>query len=218
MGKPARAFHELSPSTQRIYEGSRSRVPSPRLRGAARLYASGAVKTKKEAAEAFDLDPIYFYHMTSPQIGNETLRHIHDDIDEAIQDETINMSRVLELLGRKAIGKLYGLMRDGQSEILQFKAAQDLADRSPETSKTLKIQSASITISGADAKELAESLVMSAKARTRFREAAEGDFVRVDTDKLVEASDARTHSERAHKEPEGSSGQRVEDRQEATKA
>ena len=209
-GKAARAFHELASSTQHIYEGSRLRAPSPRLRMAARLYASGAVKTKKEAAEAFDLDPVYFYHMTSPNIGNETMRRIHDDVDSAIQDETISMSRVLSLIGRKAVGKLYGIMRDGQSEMLQFKAAQDLADRSPETSKTLKIESANITLSGADAKELAESLVMSAKARVKFQEAAEGDFIRVDTDKIVKASDARTHSEGTKKEPEGPSDFRVE--------
>lgn len=92
------------------------------------------------------------------------------------------MSKVLELLGREAIGRIRGHMNNEDNPAsVQLKAAQDLADRSPETSKTIKHEVASISLSGQDAKEMAAALVESARSRERFSHVAEGDFVQVET-------------------------------------
>lgn len=105
------------------------------------------------------------------------------------------MSKVLSLLGREAVGKLRGLM-DSNSEMIQLKAAQDLADRSPETSKTIKHEVASITISGQDAKEMAEALVESARSREKFSHLAAEDFVQVEMEQGKELPD---HAKRLEK-------------------
>jgi hypothetical protein len=180
MGVPAKDYHELAASTREVYDKARVRALSPRVRAAQRLYASGTVPTKKAAAEAVGLKPGYFYLMTSPQVSNPEIAGLRDHIDQAIEDQTVDMSKILQMLGRKAVGELYRIMRDGGSEIVKRKAAQDLADRSPETSKTIKAAVANIHLSGSDAKELAAAMVTSARAKEKFAEVAEGDFVRVD--------------------------------------
>ena len=188
MGVSAKSYHELAPSTRAVYDSMRKREISPRLRAAHRLYSSGAVPSKRAAAEAVGLHPQYYYLMSSPQVGNPGLRLLRDEIDEAIQDKTIDMSRVLTMIGRKAIQSLYEIMQMSDSEGLRLKAAQDLADRSPETSKTIKHAVANINISGADARDIAAALVSSAKAREEFAHVAEGDFVRVDMKDDTEAT------------------------------
>lgn len=195
MGVPLKAWDDLAPSTQRFYTQFRYRKPTPRLRLAERLYQSGAVPTKKAAARAAGLNPVTYYAMTMPRVGNEQIHQIGDDIDAAIHDRTINMSKVLALLGRKAVGKLNGLM-DSNSEMIQLKAAQDLADRSPETSKTIKHEVASISLSGQDAKEMAQALVESARSRDKFSHLVDGDFVKVESEQVKDLPD---HAKRLEK-------------------
>jgi len=158
-------------------------VPSPRHRMAARLYASGALPSKRSAALAMGLSPSSLYLMTAPGIQNPGMRRIEDDIDAKIHDQTVQTSSVLQLIGREAILKLRGLMRGASSEGLQFKAAQDLADRSPETSKTIKAAIISAPLDSKDAKELAIAMVQAANARRTYASQVEGDFVRVDLGK-----------------------------------
>ncbi len=196
VGIPARALHELPWLTQQIYQQARERKPSPRLKLAQRLYTSGAVPTKRAAAEAAGLNPGYFYLMTSQQIANPELHLVKDDIDAKIHDQTVNMSKVLELLGRKAVGKINEIMsNEAMHPALQLKAAQDLADRAPSTSKTIKHAIAAVQITGKDAKELAASLVESARSREQYSHVAEGDFVRVDTEQAATHVDVIGKSE-----------------------
>lgn len=163
-------------------------MPSPRLRAAMRLYSSGAVRTKGEAADAVGLNRQYLYLMSSPGIGNTHLRQITEEVDAALQDRTVDMSSVLSLLGRRAVGVIHEMMEYSESDMLRFKAAQDLADRSPETSKTIKAAVANVHLTGADAKELAAALVSSARVKEQYAHVAEGDFVRVDLGEAVQAS------------------------------
>lgn len=167
-------------------DGSRGRPPgqspiSPRVKLAARLYASGAVATKVEASEAAGLHPSYFTLITSP--GNTQFRpevaELMDEIDQQIHDKTVDMSTVLQAVGREALSRMRGLMKESRNEAIVVKAAADLLDRSPETSKIQKHQVASFAVSGDDAKLLASAMVRSAQARAQFAEVTQSDFVRV---------------------------------------
>ena len=111
------------------------------------------------------------------------------EIDEMVRDETVSMARVLQKAGRRAIGKIVHTMEKSSSEGLQFKAAQDLADRAPETSKTQKVAVASFSIDGADVKELAAVLAEAGRIRAEYAPHAHQDFVRVNTDERDELPD-----------------------------
>ena len=154
---------------------------SPRVRLAARLYASGAVDSKRAAAEAVGLHPTYFSLVTSP--GNDLHKpeatEIIDKVEQDIHDKTVQMSSVLDTLGREALSRMRGLMHDSKNEAIVFKASADLLDRSQETSKVQKHQVATFSVGSDDAKMLAAAMLRSAQARSRFAEAAEGDFVRI---------------------------------------
>ena len=163
---------------------------SPRVRLAARLYATGACATKQEAAEAAGLSPSYFSVVTAP--GGESgpvakRRQVNDfmaELDQKLEDKLISTSAALELLGRKALTKMGDLMENSGNQAIQLKAAQDLLDRSPETSKVQKIAAAGFTLDAADAKEMAAALVASARIRMQFEPEIMGDYVRVPVDPL----------------------------------
>lgn len=149
--------------------------PSPRVKMAAQLYASGALPTKKAASEAAGLHPNYLTMLTNA--GNEQVEQIITETQRMIQDESIEMSQILQVLGRKAVSKLATLMEHSASEKVQLEAAKDLADRAPQTSKVQKHETLSLTIEGENAKQLAEALVASAQARKTYAPLVEsGDF------------------------------------------
>ena len=154
---------------------------SPRVRLAARLYQSGAVASKREASEAAGLHPSYFSLVSSPNhhLYNPEVTELMDEIDRQIQDKTVDMSAVLQTLGREALSRMRQVMKESKNEAIVVKAAADILDRSPETSKIQKHQVASFSVSGDDAKLLAAAMVRSAQAREQFAEVASGDFVRV---------------------------------------
>lgn len=157
------------------------RPPSPRVALAARLYASGAVATKGEAGEAAGLNGTYFRLVSSPgaQRSHPEVRKLMEDVDAQIHDKTVEMSAILQHIGREALVEMRRLMHASNNEAIKLKAASDLLDRSTETSKIHKHQVASFSVSGDDAKMLAAAMVESAKAREQYPEAASGDFVKV---------------------------------------
>lgn len=171
----------LASSTLKLYDALRRRSPSPRTRLAVRLHAAG-IGTKREVAKALGLHPGTMYLMTMPSINNPEVRSIQQRIDSMLEDETVEMGKVLRVAGRRAVGKIVHTMEQASSEGLQFKAAQDLADRNPETSKTQKIAVASFSLGADDAKELARAMVDAAKVREQFPEPASGDYIKVDAD------------------------------------
>lgn len=161
----------------------RHRKATPRAKLAARLYATGAAKTKSEAAKMAGLSPSYLY-VLSCRSGSEEVKRIMSDVDEMIQDETIATSVIIRELGRKAIGHIARSMTS-DNEHVALKAAIDLADRSPETSKTQKIQVESFSLDGKDVEALTRAMLEAANVSSRFSEAANG-LVEIDTDKRAE--------------------------------
>lgn len=174
--------------------------PQAKTIQAARLLASGAVGTKREAALAVGMHPSYFSLVTRP--GNRyhqpEVTRVMDEIEQAIINKSVDLSAGLQMLGREALLRMRSLMNNSQNEAIVVKAAADLLDRSPETSKIHKHQVAAFSVSGDDAKLLAAAMVRSAEVRESpdGQAAASGDFVRVpleeqdDPDALREAGAA----------------------------
>lgn len=153
--------------------------PSSRVKIAAALYGSGAARTKKEASTMAGLSPQYLSMLTAS--GNEAVNQLVSDTQRRVLDHSVDTSTVMIELGRKALATIAGIMEAPTNQVVQLKAAIDLADRSPETSKVAKIAATTLTLDGEDAQRLAEALVQSAAVRSKFVGVHSGDFVRVDT-------------------------------------
>jgi hypothetical protein len=157
---------------------TRSKELSPRVKLATRLYGTGLVKTKAEAARLAGLNPGTFYIVstTVPQVG-----HLMEQIDKELEDETIDTSRLIKRLGREALGQIAKVMRNpmNKSETI-LKAAQDLADRSPETSKVVNINAKVETpLSDEQVAALRTAVLEAATLRDKFPSAAQGSYVTV---------------------------------------
>ncbi len=144
---------------------------------AARLYASGAVPSKKAACEAVGLTPQYLSVLDSS--GNEVTNRIQGEVEQAIADETIGLSKVIATLSRKAVLRMSQLIQS-QNEHVAVKAASDVLDRNPETSKTFKHTVSPFSLGSEDAKELAEALVAAARVKQQFLPEASKDFISVE--------------------------------------
>src|SRR5574338_737941 len=109
---------------------------SPRVRMALRLYGTGAVPTLVEASRTAGLNDnaLYFrrYHDKRMDI------YLHQ-LDKEIHEGSIDMTKVLQRLGRQAVVNIAHLADSAQKEDVRLRANQDLADRSPETAKTHKL-------------------------------------------------------------------------------
>lgn len=161
----------------RVVRAARNcRTMSPRVRIAARMYATGATPTKTAAAKAVGLNPYWFTMMTN---HNEETRRVIGELDEHIQDRAVDMTAVLQALGRKAVKKIHDLMQGSGDEQIALRAAVDLADRSPETAKVQKIQDVTPHITPDDAKLLAATLVEAAEVKAKYLNQVQGDFVRI---------------------------------------
>lgn len=165
-----------SPFARKLTAAERRDEPlSPRVKLACRLYASGAAKTKREASELAGLSATTLTLLRHEPKVNDLVRRV----DEEIQSGTVNMSEVIRALGRKAVVTIADIMTtDGVKDDIRLKAAQDLADRSPETSKTLKVQAeSSLSISDEAAELIRAAMLESARSRLNFAEAANGNFI-----------------------------------------
>jgi hypothetical protein len=172
----------LSPATLRAYDYVRRRQLSPRVRLAARLWAAG-LGTKKHIAQSLGIHPQSMYLHTMPSVINPDAKSTVERINALIEDETVEIGKALRLASRRAVGKIVDTMENGSSEGLRFKAAQDLADRAPETSKTQKVAVASFSLTKDDVQDLARSMVEASHVRREFEHVAEGDFIKIDADK-----------------------------------
>lgn len=126
--------------------------------------------------------------MTSPAAGNGQLNKLHETVDQMVNDRTIDTAALIRKLAGEAVRETGRLMVHAQSESVKLGAAKELMDRNPETAKHSKLQIDEPKLDRADAQLLAEALVASAEARSRHREAAIGNYVRVDTDKPFDPS------------------------------
>lgn len=149
---------------------------SPKAKLALKMVLLAGAKNK-EAAAAVGLHPVYVSQLKSSQPGQQLMNEMETQLDEKALETTVLMDR----LGREALHRLATLMRHCESPQIQLRAAIDLADRAPATSKVHKHQVESFTLGSHDAKEIAAALVESAAQRSRFIGAAEGEFVKVES-------------------------------------
>jgi hypothetical protein len=81
--------------------------------------------------------------------------------DQVVQDIRVKIKEY----AREAIDHMYLIMKTGEHERTQLKAAQELADRDPETQKTRNV-----TFGGAIALFTAEDLVLMAETAKEIRQ------------------------------------------------
>lgn len=135
---------------------------TPRVRRGLALYASAAVKTKREASAVVGLHPHYLTMLTNYNpLAQAELRRLMDSVDDA----NLDMTKLLHKLSIAALDTIASTMSHGSSEALRLKAAQDLADRGPQTSKVQKHQVESWRIDPADAQRIAQAMVETAQIR-----------------------------------------------------
>lgn len=154
--------------------------PSARVKLAAMLYVTGACPTKRAASIAAGLHPQYFTMLTSPSRGSSATLELLDQLTVELQDKSIDMSVVMNRLGRLGLTKLAQLAIGGSNERIQLDAAKTLADRSPETAGIQKVQVDSLTLGQADAKAIAAALVESAKLADVYSDVAKHGLVELD--------------------------------------
>jgi hypothetical protein len=159
-----------SSSARTIYETIRN--PGPRVRLAAKLYAKGIARTKKEACSMAGCHPSYLTLMRD----NEVIRRIHAESERQLDIATGDINIILQTLGREGLNTINELRQRSSSEAIQLKAAIDLADRSPETSKIQKHQLQSISLEGEDVSRLIAGMVEAAKVQKEFEHVHSGSF------------------------------------------
>ena len=170
---------ELAESTKKIYEFLQRADLSPRMRMALRMYAFGAVPTLSAAAEAVGVSLSALSLKKNSPAGIQYMQSAQQILD----DKTASASQVLDQLGRRALEVIGDKMENSKDDKIQLRAAIDLADRSPTYSKVQKMQVESFTLSGKDAKAIAEALVAGQSVNEEYAHLAEGDF-----DKVAEAT------------------------------
>lgn len=172
VGRPRSEARQLWPHETRV------KPLTPRIKLAARLYASGICKTKGEAAENAGLTKSTFYVTSNadPQVAA-----IMAQVDAELANETIQTGELIKQLGRKALLKIEQVMDNTlvKPEV-QLKAAQDLADRSPETSKVINVNAQIASpLSEDQLAELRRAMLMASNLKEKFPAAAAGSFVTV---------------------------------------
>lgn len=143
-----------------------------------RLYVHTAVPTLTAAAKAVGLHPGYMKKVANTKAGKAFMKTAHDHISNT----ALQTNQLIELLGRRAIEVIGTTMEDGASEALRLKAAIDLADRAPETSKIHKHQVEGLMLTGEDARAIAESMVAAASVRQANAHLRTENFDKVNID------------------------------------
>jgi hypothetical protein len=170
----------LHPSTARqlLQHEVRSKNLTPRVKLAARLYATGVAKTKRQAAQMAGLSESVFY-ITS--ISEPKVSELIAQIDREMESDQINMGKLIQKLGRRAVRNVAQIMENPQvKDEVRLKAAQDLADRSPETSKVLNIHATiAAPISDEQFELMRKAMLESESAKAQFADAAKGNYVTV---------------------------------------
>jgi hypothetical protein len=175
---------------------------SPRVRLAARLYATG-LANKKQASEAAGLHPAYFGMLSN---RNGHMQNLLAQLDQELMSDTVDMNKALTRLSRIAVGRIAGLM-DSDKQDIALKAAIDLADRGPETQKVQRLEIASFTMDGKDVEALAAALVESARTKAEYMDVALNGLVEVQdvqeqlSNQQAEAASAASKAEAADDSP-----------------
>lgn len=144
------------------------------VRNALRLYVSGACKTKKEASAAVGLHPNYLTMLTSQANGSEPVKHLMGEMEEALQDTTLDMTQLVTYLGRKALMQVARLSELSQNERIILDASKELMDRSSELQRTQRLEVNSFTLDGKDVESLVAALTESSTVAREHAYAAAG--------------------------------------------
>lgn len=144
---------------------------NPRQQLAVRLYATGVAATKKEAARAVGLSD-----WPEPSEASVEVATIQEHLDFRMLDT----ATLLRTLAREGLETIATTMRSTQSEAIKLKAAIDLADRGPETSKVQRHSVVSAQFSGEDLRALAEAIGVSSTIYGREVGPAELAMVTID--------------------------------------
>lgn len=94
-----------------------------------------------------------------------------------VRRRIVDIGAVIEGLSHQAVMKVKELMDGAGKEDVQLRAAQDLLDRNPKTSKTRRIAVESLTLTGRDLKELMASLRSADGLEEQFASAADGNYI-----------------------------------------
>lgn len=148
----------------------------PRTKLALKLYVSGAVRTQAEAAAVAGVTQATVSNARRSVEG----RAYENTFDAQVQERSVSLSAVIAKLSEKALSVMEEQIDNGSTEDVRFKAAKDILDRNPETSKTNKVQVESFTLAGRDVQALATALAEGRRAHELDETVAKGDFIRVE--------------------------------------
>lgn len=166
----------MSESTREWYEKIDEFRLSPRVKLALRMYEFGAVDTLKEAAELMNLNQGYLSLIHNSKPGQEFV----DSCQKILEEKSLEGVELLDKLGKRAIAIIAGHAENANIPKISLDAAKDLADRSQTYSKVQKHQVESISLTGQDARALAEALVHGRSVHEQYKELASGDINRID--------------------------------------
>lgn len=110
-------------------------------------------------------------------------------IDRELAEEHIDTGKLLIRLGRRAVRNIAQTMESPTvKDEVRLKAAMDLADRSPETSKVLKVDhQISVPISHEQFEAMRKAMLESSGMKEIFPEAAAGNFVTTNDEIALES-------------------------------
>lgn len=138
---------------------------------------------------------------------NEETKRLVNDLDQRIEDESVEMSGLLRTLGREALVRVRELSKQSEDLNVAVRAAIDLADRSPETAKIQKIQDVTPRIGRDEAKLLASVLVEAARVNQRFKDEVKDGLVRIEATSVVIPPEDRAEEAEAEGELSGQTPQ-----------
>ncbi len=164
-------YEDLCPEYQATKDRIEQAGLSPRARMALRMYAHGAVKSIKEAAEIVGMNSSYLTIIANGTPAKTML----ESTQQILDDKAMETSVFLNKLGRRGVEVIAGLMENAGSESLQLKAAVDLADRAPDFSKIQKHQVESFTLSGKDVAALAAAIAEGKEVQHEFKQLTTGN-------------------------------------------
>lgn len=175
-GRPRTKWVDGRPPRPVGVAGYVNRPLRPRARAAIQLWATAGAPTQKAAAAAVGL--------TEASLSL-SLRHsmeaqaLVSDLQSAVQSKVIDLSKVIELMSGRALEVIGNLMTQADKEDVRLKAAQDVLDRNPITSKTRRIMVEPLSLAGRDISVLARALSAGKGLELEFPSAALADFIPV---------------------------------------
>ena len=143
----------------------------PRVRTALHLYATAQEPTQYAASTAAGLHPNY---LTSLLHKNPIVQQEYQRMIDGVEEKAIDMGVLLHKLSVKALGTIETMMDTSGKDEVRLKAAIDLADRGPLTSKIQRHTVDTFTVSPEDAQMIASAMLESAQARVVYAELAVG--------------------------------------------